>query len=171
MYNDNSYFLWLLDRIDDGSGRTEEYEELLWYLYERDFTWIIDMDENRAAYGLDLRYEFDPGYFTGNKPCSVLEMMIALAYNWEHNITYDHHLGDRTPVWFWTMVENLGLLDVDEDPSFGYECEKIVDNWLRRRFRPDGFGSPFPLKRPMRDQRKIEIWLQVQDYVLENVKI
>lgn len=171
MYNDNSYFLWLLNRIDDGSGRVGEYEELLWYLYNREFTWVIEHDANRAAYGLDLRYEFSPSYYDGEKPCSVLEMLVALAYCWEHEITYDYRLGDRSAVWFWLMLENLGLLDVYGDPSFDQEIEEIVNIWLKREFSHTGFGSPFPLLIPHRDQRKIEIWLQVQDFVLENVKI
>lgn len=171
MTNYNSYFLWLLDRIDDGSGRVEEYDELLWYLYNYDFTWIIEHDANRAAYGLDLRYEFSPGYYEGNKPCSVLEMLVALAHGWEHEITYDFHLGDRSAQWFWLMLDNLGLLDVPGDPSFSPTFGKIIGTWLGRQFEFNGFGSPFPLKNPSRDQRKIEIWLQLQDYVIENVEI
>lgn len=167
----DDYFLWLLNRIDVGYVEIDDYIDLLAFLYDFDFTWELDLDANLASRGLDLRYEFDPNMDLGMKNCSVLEALVALAWYWEHDITYDYQIGDRSGLWFWLMIENLGLLEYqnwrfDESGITG----KLVW-WLERKFDYSGNGSPFPLKNAKRDQRNLIIWLQVNDYVMENVKI
>ena len=101
----------------------------------------------------------------------VLEMLLALARDWEHEITYDFHLGDRSPQWFWTMVGNLGLLNYPDYEFNLNEVEEIVDVWITRKFSKSGDGSIFPVKNWGSDQRKLEIWLQLQNFVMENVDI
>lgn len=175
MYNErliNEYYLWLLDLIDYGYT---EYGEVTRYLFNTEFTWLIDNDANRASDGMNLRYEFVHVY--GGKwcaeldfmPVNCLEVLVALAINWEHEITYDFTLGDRSPQWFWMMLDNLGLLDYP-DGVFNEEVEEIVRDWLERKFDKFGNGSPFPRKSIVDDQRKVEIWMQLQGFVMENVK-
>ena len=158
-----NYFLWLLQQVEWYEIDTYEYKDLLWDLFNMEFTWVIDRDANRASKGLGLRYEFNRT-FKYNKPCSVLEMLIALSRDWEHELTYDFQKGDRSSLWFWVMLENLDILDA-------YHVEDIVHSWLVRDFDYNGVGSPFPLKKAHRDQRNLEIWLQVNDFVMENVEI
>ena len=43
------------------------------------------------------------------RPCSVLEMMIALSMRCEEQIMDDPDIGNRTGQWFWDMIDNLGL--------------------------------------------------------------
>lgn len=169
--NGKNYFLWLLELIKIRDVNTDEYSMLLEQLFNTEFTWTIAHDSNRATDGLNLRYEFARTYNGGGAPCSVLEVLIALARNWEHEITYDFKLGDRSALWFWVMLENLGLLDYTND-AYDEEIigEKLVI-WLKRKFTRNGYGSPFPVKSGGRDQRTIEMWLQLQDFVLENVEI
>lgn len=169
------YFEWLLDKIEYRYIRTEDYTLLLKYLYEREFTWIIPFDSNRAENGIGLRYEFKSEYgFTGrtdDKPCSVLEMLIALARDWEHDITYDFHKGDRSSQWFWTMIDNLELLNYPNLEFDSHEVEEILEVWLSRKFLKSGKKSVFPVKNWDTDQRNLEIWLQLQNYVMENCEI
>ena len=164
----NEYFLWLLKRVDVGYVNIRRYVNLLEYLYEYDYTWVLPLDGNLASNGLDLRYEFNPDMDLGVKPCSVLEMLVSLSWSWDRDITYDYSEGDRSGLWFWVMVENLGLLECPDDE---YEIDKKLDIWLNRKFDYDGKGSPFPLDDPKRDQRKIIIWLQVNDFVMEKIEI
>ena len=159
-----NYFLWLLHKIEWYSIDVYEHEDLLKYLFDTEFTWTIDHDANRAAKGLNLRYEYNKKWDYGDTPCSVLEMLIALARDWEHEICYDFEKGDRSALWFWTMIKNLKLMDSNE-------YSKILKKWLSREFDEDGYGSPFPRKNCDKDQRKVEIWMQLQGYVLENVEI
>ena len=167
----NEYFLWLVDRVDIGYVDVDEYQSLLLFLYDYDYYWRLELDANMAAHGLNLRYEFDPNMDLGIKNCSVLEMMVSLAWNWEHDITYDFMIGDRSGLWFWLMLENLGLLDEDDGGFDENRVRSVLDVWLDRRFEYDGNGSPFPLEHPNRDQRNLITWLQVNDFVMENVEI
>ena len=38
-------------------------------------------------------------------------------------------------------------------------------------FGNDGVGGFFPLKYPKRDQKYLEIWYQLEDFVLENYEV
>ena len=169
------YFEWLLDKVRYKFVRTDDYRLLLSYLFYREFTWLIPFDSNRAENGIGLRYEFETEHgFCGrnvDEPCSVLEMLIALARDWEHEITYDFHKGDRSAKWFWTMIDNLGLLNYPDFEFNEYEIEEIIDVWLTRKFSKSGEGSIFPVKNWGSDQKQLEIWLQLQNYVLENCEI
>lgn len=158
------YFTWLVDLIDD--GEIEDYSELLRYLYSREFTWSIDFDSNRAAHGLDLRDTFisenDYGdmmkRYMPQGPCTVLEMMIGLA------ISAESVVGDRDK-WFWFMIKNLGLADATNEEFDEYDVKRIIDNFLDRKFRPDGKGGLFYIKNSENDLRQIEIWYQFLFYV------
>lgn len=173
----NEYYLWLLGLIEYPSIDIENYTDILELMFDMDFTWSIENDANRASDGLNLRYEYvnvEGGYWCESldlKPVSVLEVLIALAQNWEHEITYDFKLGDRSAEWFWTMIKNLGLLEMT---NFEFEpdiCVLILKDWLERKFDRYGGGSPFPVKHGRGDQRKVEIWLQLQQFVMENFEI
>ena len=179
-YLKNEYFLWLLSIIEYRRINTRMYGRLLSYLFNREFTWVVSHDSNRALDAINLRYEFlndygdfDPEVTTSldDKPCSVLEVLVKLAIDWEHEITYDFHKGDRSNRWFWVMVDNLGLLEYPDSHFDEDIVDEIVSVWLDRRFEKNGIGSPFPVKSGIRDQRGIEIWLQLQDFVLENAEI
>ena len=87
-------------------------------MHSVEFVYIIGMDGNRAEDGIDLRYRF--GYerkhegpmvatYLDDRPCSILEMMTALANRCEEHIMDDQDIGDRTGQWFWSMISNLGL--------------------------------------------------------------
>ena len=135
------YFEWLLDKTRCHFVNTDNYTYLLEYLFDYPFTWVIPFDSNRAENGIGLRYEFQTecGLMSGkdDEPCSVLEVLIALAHDWEHEITYDFHKGDRSPRWFWTMINNLGLLEYPNwkfSPGIMDEIEEILDVWLTRKF-------------------------------------
>lgn len=167
----NEYFLWLLKRIEIDDIDIEDYTCLLTHLYEMDFYWVLDLDKNLASRGLSLRYEFNPDMDLGTKNCSVLEMMVALSWGWEHELTYDFQIGDRSALWFWVMIENLGLLSYHNRSYQKNTVTGILVYWLDRRFDYSGNGSPFPLKNAKRDQRNLIMWLQINDFVMENVEI
>ena len=111
------YFQWMCRICDGNRPRKVSYERLLRYLYAREFIVLVPMDENRAKDGIDLRYRFayDNGLskvevkMLDRTPCSVLEMMVALAVRCEEHIMNNDDEGDRTGLWFWKMIDNLGL--------------------------------------------------------------
>ena len=170
----DDYFDWLYDLVCDGiySGRNS-YRQLLMFLHNTEFTWIIEMDENRAHDGIDLRDRFSisQGYDYSfvdrciSRPCSVLEMMIALAIRCEENIMDDTAYGDRTTQWFWGMINNLGLGDMIDSRFDEYYVDKTVNQFLNRDYSPDGKGGLFTIKNCDFDLRDVEIWCQLNWYL------
>ena len=111
---ENKYFNWLYDYVcEKRFPDSISYKKVLTLLHQTEFTWSIPMDENRAGDGIDLRrrfsYEMCHDYnrmaYEINSPCSVLEMMLALAIRCEETIMDDTRYGDRTCEWFWKMMK------------------------------------------------------------------
>lgn len=159
------YFHWLVRRVSASS-----HTKLCRLLDRVEFTYILDMDSNRAEDGINLRYRFgyEKGYSfaevedaLGCGRCSVFEMMVALANRCEEQIMGDPDLGDRTSQWFFEMLESLGIDGMD-DRHFDPERAQIaVDHFLRREYAPDGRGGLFTIPGTHRDMRKAEIWYQM----------
>lgn len=168
------YFDWLCQLIFD--RRHTNYQELLAKLHDREFVYIIDMDGNRFEDGIELRYRFarERGYDYGLiaseldiKPCSVLEMMIALALRCEEHIMDDYTFGNRTSQWFWGMIDSLGLSQMDNFHFRRQICDDIIDTFLDRNYAPNGRGGLFTLINNRRDMRSVEIWYQACAYFNE----
>lgn len=166
------YFDWLCRLINTPDDRVSRDVRVLKYLYSKDFRYSNDMDANRAADGVDMRYNFsyDTGYSFPDvrealldKPCSCLEMMVALAWRCENNIMGDYDKGDRTPIWFWVMIDNLGvssdqLSDIDI-------CDDIIEHWFVCDYGRDGAHSLWYVPGVRKDMRKREIWSQMMIYL------
>ena len=171
----NEYFEWIFDLVC--GKRYSEYisfRKLLMHLHDTEFTFIIPKDINRAKDGADLRYRFALSldsmdileYLDG--PCSVLEMMVALAIRCEENIMDDPRVGDRTGQWFWGMITNLGLGGMSDDRFDKRYVDGVLDRFLKRRYEPNGRGGLFTILNCDRDLRDIEIWVQLLWY-LDNI--
>lgn len=157
-----SYFHRLV-KIVDGDA----YSKLLEHLHRTEFTYEIPMDENRAKDGIEFRHSLG---IHNDHSCSVLEMMIALAARCEVNIMSDSEIGDRTRVWFWEMVQSLGLAGMTDDAYDEYRVQNILDTFLRREYQPDGQGGLFTIPDCPRDLRTVEIWYQMCWYLNSNLR-
>lgn len=179
---ENDYFNWLCDlACGPNMAKISMYSQLLKHLDNTQFIYLIDLDGNRASDGVALRYQF--GYerkytkqniekYLDNHPCSVLEMMIALAVRIEEQIMSNSDFGDRTNMWFWNMIKSLGLGGMS-DSRFDYSLvDEVMDNFLNRKYSAKGEGSLFIVKHPLRDMRRTEIWYQMCWYLndLDEVK-
>ena len=162
-------------------GGAEGYRVLIRYLFRREFYSPLERDSNRAAYGLLLRRRFCDEYDTSAYfqpvdeldflgPCSVLEMMIALAESIDTYGSIDMLPIERTTKYFWLMIRNLEL-DGLVDSAWNYTSESYfnhkIDVLLNRKYEANGSGGLFPLQKPEADQRYVEIWFQMQSYFLE----
>lgn len=168
---DERYFEWIACLVCGGrNGGRRSYRRLLACLHEREFTYLIPLDENRAIDGVDLRYRF--AYETGRRdipdvgrPCSLLEMMAALCLRCEEQIMDDPEIGNRTGQWFFAMLESMGLEGMD-DISFNARTAKArIDTCLERRYEPDGRGGFFTVPGSRYDMRDVEIWYQAMWYL------
>lgn len=162
------YFDWLC-RFVKGKNKSKygSYDKLLIFLHKTDFEWTltIPMDANRAEDGKELRRRF--GMEIGEKPCSVLEMMIALADRCEKQIMYDPDVGDRTGQWFWGMIVNLGLGGITDERYDEEKVKGIISRLLTRSYEPDGKGGLFTVRNTRYDMRTVDIWCQAMWYLDE----
>lgn len=169
------YFDWMLQLVCDSEligDRT--YYKLFKLLYETEYYYILPMDGNRAEDGIDLRYRF--GYELGvdsriiaseldYRPCSVLEMLVALIVRCEEHIMVDLDIGTRYGRWFWYILENLGLAEMD-DADFDYaESNYILQRFLDRKYGPHGEGGLVYLPDCREDLRQVDIWCQMMRYL------
>lgn len=160
----DEYFEWLLGLIDD--GRIAEYQKLLSYLDNTDFRVLLENDSYRAEDGINLRsrftYEVEG---RDSKPCSILEMLVALSLRCEEEIMNDYAVGDRTATWFWGMIENLGLISMNDRGFNSLTVHDKVNRFLDRRYSSNGDGGLFTVQHPRRDMRSVEIWYQMLWYL------
>lgn len=170
------YFNWLCGIINHPKYDYMNYLKLLSYLHSIAFKWSIPTDSNRASDGVDLRYRFaddcnlDYRYIASEldiSDCSVLEMMVALARRCEVNIMSDSEEGDRTGMWFWEMIENLGLEGMN-DISFNERLVELsIQRMLNRKYGSHGEHGLFTVCNPRMDMRITEIWYQAMWYLSE----
>lgn len=171
------YFDWLYEQVAIDCPRRRPYIKLLLYLFNRDFYWLVPMDENRYYDALELRDEFLDYYIDHHwavitieieeefkRHASVLEVLITLSRRCHDDIVGDDSYGS-TGVWFWRMIGNLNLYSMD-DFNFDREMvDRIIDIFLNRKYSHDGEGNIFYIRGDSRDMRSVEIWCQLCWYV------
>ena len=168
----NSYFNWIYDLVcGERFSSNISYRKLLMHLHNTEFVYLIPRDKNRAEDGISLRYRYarcrehdesiDFIMESLSGPCSVLEMMVALAIRCEETIMDDPKRGDRTGQWFWGMVTNLGLGSMNDINYNKFFVENVISRFLNRKYDPDGKGGLFTVRNCDQDLRKVEIFYQL----------
>ena len=168
----NRYFEWLYNYVCKGRvNKQVSYRKLFMTLHSIDFDFYIHDDVNRALDGIDLRNRYaaviNDESVTDilDDPCSVLEMILALAIRCEETIMDDPRYGDRTGQWFWDMLNNMGIGRMTDDIfDKTYVINKIYD-FLERRYSPEGRGGLFYIKGCKEDLTNIDIWSQLCWYL------
>lgn len=172
----NAYFDWLCSVVCGNMfSKHISFVKLLSHLHSVEFTWLIARDMNRADDGINLRYRFARTQVHEDlvetviddlvEPCSVLEMMVALAIRCEETIMDDPDIGDRTGQWFWGMLVNMGLGSMDDSKYDRRVVDIAVDTLLDRTYAPDGKGGLFTVRHCDQDLRTVEIWYQLLWYL------
>ena len=170
-----SYFEWMRQKVyDDGHPMSYSYKRLLSYLYEKEYQWTIEMDSNRAADGVSLRYQyaFDHGIpyseidaeVASSGPCTVLEMLVALAMKCEVMMS-NPAVGDRTGVWFWLMISNLGFSQMPDHSFDRVIADHILARFFSNQYSPEGFGGLFTIPGIQEDLRSVDIYTQMYWYI------
>lgn len=161
----DDYFDWLYDIV----CKSDKYKVLCAFLHGQEFTYTIPMDDNRYEDGISLRYRFGyecdlPDYRIAdeidNRPCSVFEMMVALALRMEEDVMACPGL-NRTSEWFEAMIVSLGLEDMTNERFIENRCSRVIVNFLNRDYAKNGQGGLFTVDdMAYRDLRTVEIWYQ-----------
>lgn len=171
------YFEWMCNLVcNDQYSKKVRYHRLLEQLHSTEFYYILPMDGNRAEDGINLRYRFGRmncynsrmiASYLDIRPCSVLEMMIALSVRCEDQIMENEDLGDRTGQWFWNMIVSLGLgsmIDSKYDPDY---VDDVLRRFMEREYERNGEGGLFTVNNPRQDMRSVDIWYQMNWYLDE----
>lgn len=188
---DEQYFEWLCELVDAPIDSHKGYWFLLRVLHTRSFIWLVPNDDNRVLDGLSLRQRFCDDYDIpdvhdlGDDPCSIFEMMVALAIRMDDAVAEPYEDGDHVNQMFFEMLSNLDLADYTDDYYRGLDdpedliakqnfrrdmsfVNHKLNIFLRRQYKRNGKGGLFPLQNPKYDQRKVEIWYQMNEYIIEN---
>lgn len=166
---DEDYFIWLCSHVVSvkSRSRARPFWRLLRQLHEKEFVGWFPNDINRVREGQLLRHEFcrireltmttetDLG-------CSMLEMLIALS----GRLSFET---ERRPKWwFWHLMRNIGLENYSDDVAFTQEeVDDVLDRIIWRTYSPTGQGGLFPLEEHPQDQREVELWFQLNAYLLQ----
>lgn len=169
---DELYLGWLYRLIADPetANPSQTYWNLANELYRTRFVWFVPNDDNRVEDGRYLRHEFcedlglrdvDPAWM--RLDCSMLEMIIGLS----RRLSF---LGDGEPRdWFWEMIDNVDLRISDRRRRFPKSfVQEVLNDVIWRLYEPNGRGGLFPLRRPDRDQREVELFRQLSAYLREH---
>lgn len=171
------YFHWLCEQV-----MIEQEDRAYWLLakdlHRMPFYSLVPHDENRAMDGVTLREDYlseinCPKYVRLDlEECTLLEMLVALARRMNYETEDAHREVDHTAKWFWEMMDNLGLSEFDDDNYVRdgeglLQVDDILERLVERGYSRNGEGGLFPLRRPDCDQRKAEIWYQMNAYLME----
>ena len=170
---EETYFDWLCSKIKIKDEDISNYSMLLEALNRFSFEYDLYGDRNRAEDGANMRYRFylETGNVIrdrSNNPCSILEMMIALAIRCE-SIMEKPETDDMTPYWFWDMIESLGLSGMANDNYDEFFIGQVICQFLTHSYEPNGKGGLFTIVKAKTDMRRIEIWYQMMTYLDEQL--
>lgn len=160
---DVKYYEWLVSQIEVTSNRT--YYDLFERMHNLEFVWFIPNDDNRVQDGLDLRAEFldERKSKLALGGASVLEVLVALSRRTAFTA------GGNSRHWAWKLIKNLRLNKMS-DPLSDEDMDKvddILETLIWRTYEPNGQGGFFPVTHSLDDQTKLEIWYQMNVYVME----
>lgn len=170
---DERYLRWLYSQIASVRARSKKrtHWQLCRQLHETIFVALVAHDENRIADARDMRYEFlgrnedvagDLEWM--GSPATMMELLVLLS----RFLSFETE--DPVALWFWHLIETLGLEQFN-DLSYDDEAQEVVartlDRVIWRTYEPSGEGGLFPLRSPDDDQRDVELWYQLNAYLLE----
>lgn len=169
---DDHYIEWLYSHVGAVSNKnpSRTWWKLFRQLYSIEFVWLIANDDNRVADGLELRDDFIEEYGPvpeewRNMGCSFLEMLIALA----RRVSYQTDVAPDEC--FWIMLDNIGLRRLNDKVftrAMAVKVTEIVETVIYRTYNPNGHGGLFPQRSATNDQRRVELWYQMSEWVIDN---
>lgn len=170
---DELYLRWLYSQVGNVKlrDRRRTYWSLMRLLYKKEFVWLIPNDDNRLEDGRDLRMEFvhdegidDVDALWMTIGCSMLEMLIGIS----RRLNFEDEK-NTVAEWFWELIDNLEMkvLDLHMDQRIEDQVNVVLDECIWRTYHKNGQGGLFPLRRPAKDQRDVELWYQLSAYLLE----
>ena len=166
---DSLYFDWIWGSFDKRWDLSFD-EDTFRIMFQTPFMGFVPNDQNRAKDGVELREQFlheirprssvweIDGWLA--LECSVLEMLVALAARAEY-------LSENAAAdWMAEFIRNLGLDPVMHRYNPG-KTRRVLRRLNERTYEANGAGGLFPLRHPLEDQRGVEVWYQLNAYIIE----
>lgn len=150
--------------------KQNNYNLLFKHLHQREFIFPdMPMDYAREVDGKSERYYFSlskPYVYDDVKealagPCSILEMMVAFCKRIEQ-LKKMWSKGDRTGEWFWNMLVNMRIANMNDDRYDPEYVNERLDIMIYREYDYFGDGGLFYAKNPPKDMRETNLWYQMQ---------
>lgn len=179
---DDQYFEWLYAQVGTIKNRNprRSHWQLARVLHQTEFEHFVPNDDNRAVEGKDLRREFmNQLVYDVYEPewealeCSMFEMLLGIARRAEF-LADPGTLDGEVAGWFWKILSNLGLdkytdYNINRGLVSLEEAAYKLERVNRRLYERNGQGGLFPLiKEHREDQRKVELWYQLNLYLLDH---
>lgn len=160
---DYDYFNWLVSQIAVPPDKS--FNEMFSIMHNTEFHWTVPNDDNRLQDGIDLRSDFLNGrraklHLFG---ATFLEIVVSLSQRLAFQTSQPANR------WAWRLIKNIRLNKMS-DPLTREKVSIVkdtLDTLIWRTYREDGRGGFFPLKHPDEDQTKVEIWYQMNKYIIE----
>lgn len=171
--NDKRYFEWLCKMVHLDKVKT--HDKLLLKLHNTPFTYLktnilLSRDSSREDDGLELRTDFledSKNNITNIEgECSIFEMLIALARRIDDLCT--ESADNKIYYYFYKLLTNLNLWKYDDDNWDEESVEKILKDFMSRKYDKNGNGGLFPILNYNGDMRKIDIAMQMHHYLNYN---
>lgn len=179
---EDRYFEWLYSHVASVANRdpSHSYWSLARVLHSTEFTWSVRNDENRQHDGINLRREFVQEWgisrdemFWMSLGCSMFEMLVGVSNRLAFLSDGFPGLPSSIGQWFWVLMKNLELSRHSDDLfeiSIHEEVNEVLARVINRDYEPNGHGGLFPLRYPVCDQRRVELWDQMNAYLVERVE-
>lgn len=168
---DEEYVSWLYHQVANPylKNPRKTFWSLFQQLYNIEFDWSVPNDGNRVEDGRQLRCEFlddadIPGGdgWAADPGCSFLEMLIALSRRLS-----EEDEGEPAE-WFWHLMANIQLNECNDASRYDEgKVDGLVQTVVDRTYNYNGHGGLFPLRNAHEDQRNVELWYQMNAYLLE----
>jgi hypothetical protein len=161
---DYEYYNWLVSSIALPPNKT--FNALFDMMHSREFVWLIPNDDNRIEDALELRNEFLKRHKKKTldlEGATLLEIVISLSRR------ASFIAGHSPKQWAWRLIKNLRL-DKRFDPLTENDMTRvndILETLIWRTYSKDGRGGFFPLKYTEVDQTQVEIWYQMNKFIIE----
>lgn len=177
-YRDD-YFQWLKSLVGD-VHEGKSYLILLRMLHNREFYWVVPLDENRAEDGKALRIAYSRQFPEEENdimealigPCSMLEFLIGMAERMDDDLWNGRN---RTDKWFWELICNVKFDKMDDEnfdimggaTYFDVKIDKIA----RKNYSKTGNAQLFPSFKTSKSRHLREFWVEMTDYLNEKYPI
>lgn len=167
---DVDYYNWLVSQIRVGNPE-KSYLEMFEIMHNTEYLFLIPNDDDRVGDGRQLRKDFFRDVVGRRyrkddldiKFVSFLEVLIGLS----RRVAFQ--AGNDPDYWAWRLIKNLGLNKMSDPLSKAkiQTIEYTLEDQIWRNYDRKGHGGFFPLERSIEDQTKLDVWRQMNFYILE----